>query len=872
MTLSTQILPIEDIKADVIVALNQYQTLLLTAPPGAGKSTCLPLWLLDLPCLSAKKIYLLQPRRLAAKNIACYLSKQLGENVGETVGYRLRNESKSSKNTRLEVITEGILTQIIQHDAELSDCGLVVFDEFHERSLNADLAFALTRDIQQGLREDLKILLMSATLATEAINQQLPDAIALESKGRSYPVDISYQAPSNTRFWRQHALSVVKSLINSHQGSILVFLPGTGDIRYLVEQLQPFMPASTALCPLYGELSLQQQQQAIAPAPGGKYKLVLATNIAETSLTIEGVDLVIDSGLENVALYDVQTLNNKLTQRSIAKSSAIQRAGRAGRLQAGHCIRLYSKDDFERRNEQSSSEIQQADLLPMLMEVARWGANACAQLPMIEMPNANKEQLAWQELTDLGLVTQQHQLTVQGKLAAVFPCHPRFAKMLLAATQLEQSHQVEHLLTLACLYATLLEERDIFSVEQRANNCDITQRIIPLFQQAKKPQHQRIIQQAQRLYRVANQQRSHINQSSPTDKVNSSYHAHNDKAVKAFCHDATQLPLQCSGLLLLLAYPERLAKQRDEQGNYLTAYGKGLVMNNSDALADKKYLVAAQFFQRQQSLAIALAAEVNLSQALTWQVVTAKSKTQLHFDHKQNRIRCANQEVIGSLVISEENTTQQLTSELLIACWCQQIRKRGLNWLKFDEHTQQLLLRWRWLNQSQVHLAFDDVSDVHLLKNLEQWLGPYLTDITSKVQLDKLNLAELLLAQLSYQQQQVLKRLAPSYFVGPTGRKCKIRYSLTQAPIVSLPMQELYGVSITPSVGDSQHNSQVALIIELLSPAQRPIQITQDLVAFWQGSYREVQKEMKAKYPKHFWPDDPANAQATRKTKQAIKR
>ena len=862
MTLTAKKLPIDDIKDDVIAALNQYQTLLLTAPPGAGKSTCLPLWLLDLACLSDQKIYLLQPRRLAAKNIACYLAQQLGESVGQTVGYRLRNESKTSKNTRLEVITEGILTQIIQHDAELSDCGLVVFDEFHERSLNADLAFALTRDIQQGLREDLKILLMSATLATEAINQQLPDAIALESKGRSYPVDISYQAPSNTRFWRQHALSVLKSVVNTHQGSILMFLPGTGDIRYLAEQLQPFMPENMALCPLYGELSLQQQQQAIAPAPRGHHKLVLATNIAETSLTIEGVDLVIDAGLENVAIYDAQTLNNKLSQRSIAKSSAIQRAGRAGRLQAGHCIRLYSKEDFERRNEQSGSEIQQADLLPMLMEVARWGANACAQLPMIEMPHAKNEQLAWQELANLGLVSAQHQLTADGKLAAVFPCHPRFAKMLLAAALLEQSQKVEHLLALACLYAALLEERDIFSAEQRVDNCDITQRIIQLLQQAKRPQHQRIIQQAQRLYRVANQQRSHINNNKTADSAN---------ATKRFCNNATQLPLECSGLLLMLAYPERLAKQRDHQGHYLTAYGKGLVMSNNDALADKKYLVAVQFFQRQQTLSIALAAEISLSQALNWQVVAVASKTQLHFDNKQNRIRCANQQVIGSLVISEENTTQQLSAELLVECWCQQIRKRGLSWLKIDEQTQQLLLRWRWLNQTQSHLAFADVSEAYLLTSLEQWLGPYLADITSKTQLDKLNLAEVLLSQLSYQQQQVFNQLAPSYFTGPTGRKCRIRYSLEQAPIVSLPMQELYGVSITPSVGDSNHNSQVALIIELLSPAQRPIQITQDLVAFWQGSYREVQKDMKSKYPKHFWPDDPANAEATRKTKRHIK-
>ena len=853
MTLLARKLPIDDIKDDVISALNNHHTILLTAPPGAGKSTQLPLWLLALDCLSGEKIYLLQPRRIAAKNIACYLAEQLGENVGETVGYRLRNESKVSKNTRLEVITEGILTQIIQHDAELENCGLVVFDEFHERSLNADLAFALTRDVQLGLREDLKVLLMSATLATEMIKQQLPEAICLESAGRSYPVEISYQAPSNTRLWREHALSVLKSTIAKHQGSILVFLPGTGDIRYLAEQLAAFMPETMLLCPLYGDLSLTQQQQAIAPAPNGQHKLVLATNIAETSLTIEGVNLVIDSGLENVAIYDNQTLTNKLTQRAIAKASAIQRAGRAGRLQAGHCIRLYSKDDFSRRSEQSASEIQQADLLPMLMELARWGASDCSQLPMIEMPESKREQLAWQELIDLGLLSSQQQLTTDGKQVANFPCHPRFAKMLLRAQHLEQQHDISHLLSLACLLAALLEERDIFNAQQRSNDCDIAHRVLQLCQQPKKGNHQRIIQQAQRLFRLANQ---HILQA---------------KTQRYFCLSSSDLPIQHCGLILVHAYPERIAKQRNNQGHYLTAYGKGVVVNQADALAAEHYIVAAQLFQRQQGLMVALAAEFDLAQALAWGIVSTESKTHLQFDQQANRIVSAQQQVLGALVIKDENTRQKISAELLIACWCQHIRKKGLSWLKFATDAEQLLLRWRWLNSTQTHLAFPEVDDKFLLANLEQWLGPYLTDITSKTQLDKLNFSELLFNQLSYQQQQTFKQLAPVFFVGPTGRKCAIRYSLEQAPIVSLPMQELYGVTVTPTVGDKSNNSQVALIIEILSPAKRPIQVTQDLVAFWQGSYQAVQKDMKAQYPKHFWPDDPANAQATRKTKRHIK-
>jgi ATP-dependent helicase HrpB len=337
-----------------------------------------------------------------------------------------------------------------------------------------------------------------------------------------------------------------------------------------------------------------------------------------------------------------------------------------------------------------------------------------------------------------------------------------------------------------------------------------------------------------------------------------------------FCLSSKDLPIEYCGLIVLQAYPERIAKQRNNHGHYLTAYGKGVLMNEADALAGESYIVAAQLFQRQQTLNIALAAEFNLAQAIAWDVIKTTSKTHLQFDNQLNRVICAQQQVIGALVIKDENTTKQISPELLMACWCQQIRKKGLDWLKLDADTQQLLLRWRWVNSTQRHLDFPEVDEKSLLVSLEQWLGPYLTDITTKNQLDKLNFSELLLSQLDYQQQQAFKKIAPTFFVGPTARKCAIRYSLKQAPIVSLPMQELYGVTVTPVVGDKANNSDVALIIEILSPAKRPIQVTQDLVAFWQGSYRAVQKDMKSQYPRHFWPDDPANAQATRKTKRHL--
>lgn len=853
MTAMAKSLPILAIKQDVIAALNHHQTVLLTAPPGAGKSTCLPLWLLDLACLKGQKIYLLQPRRLAAKNIACYLAQQLGEDVGKTVGYRLRNDRKVSHLTRLEVITEGILSQIILSDEELSDCGLVVFDEFHERSLNADLSYALTRDVQQGLRDDLKILLMSATLATEYIQQQLPDAKTLISEGRSFAVDILYQAPAQQRLWREHASKVIKSAVNEHQGSILVFLPTTADIRYLSDQLLPFMPTDVILCPLFGDLSLDQQQQAIAASKNNQRKLVLATNIAETSLTIEGVTLVIDSGLENVASYDPSSLSNKLILRQIAKDSAVQRAGRAGRLSPGQCIRLYSKEDFERRNEHSTSEIQQADLLPMLLEVARWGASWCEQLPMIEQPKPTHEQLAWQELTKLGLVSSEHKLTEDGKLVASYPVHPRFAKMIVAAQTLSECIHQDHLLSLACLLTALLEEKDIFTKAQRQFDCDISHRVIQVLQQPKRSQYQRIIIQAKRLLRIALQQ------------------SHNTKVTaQQLITDADQLPLHKCGLLLLQAYPERLAKKRETFGQYLSAYGKGVEINEQDALANEPYVIVAQMFQRHHTLQVALAAPIDIIQAIEHQIIDVNEQCQLVFDPQQQKILTKTQQLIGNIVIKEEHSRDTFSTEQIVSCWCQQIRKRGIAWLNLNTETEDLLLRWRWINQTQVHLAFPDVSDAELLSTLETWLGPYLIDVRTKGQLEKINVETALLAQLNYQQQQMMSAVAPTHFVGPTGRRCVIRYSEEQAPIVSLPMQELYGMSITPSVGDGKANRSVALILELLSPAQRPIQITQDLVAFWQGSYRLVQKDMKARYPKHFWPDDPANAQATRKTKQHI--
>lgn len=851
-------LPIEAIKSQFCQTLAEHATVVLSAPPGAGKSTCLPLWLLELDAFSGQKIYLLQPRRLAVKNIATYLASKLNEAVGDTVGYRLRNETKVSRNTRLEVITEGILTQIIQHDAELRNCALVVFDEFHERSLHGDLAFALTRDVQQGLRDDLKIVLMSATLDVNNITKALPDAKTLASEGRCYPVELTYNAPANSQRWRGHALSVISHQMKTHQGSILVFLPGVADIRFIAQSVSDSIPNDLLLCPLFGDLTLKQQQQAIAPCQQGKRKLVLATNIAETSLTIEGVNLVIDCGLEKVALYDNASLMNKLVQKQIAKASAIQRAGRAGRLMAGKCIRLYAKDEFERRPEQSANEIAQADLLPTLIEAARWGVNCLAELPMLELPTKIKEQQAWLELQSLAIVDQKNKLTAHGQQVAQFSCHPRFAHMILSASNLAQKTSDNKLAFLACVLAALLEERDIFSTEQARFNCDITHRVDQLKSQWHKPYGAlvNIIKQIKNLAK-------HF-------KINN---------INALATNV--LPIENIGLLLAFAYPERVAKARGASGDFVCANGKGVSLDEHDVLTNEHFLVIADLMQSRGVLRVKLAASINLPQIE--QIFADKIiKDEIAvFDEKSGKIIARIQTKLSALVLQETVNKHNLTTAKIAQMWCDIISKKGLDFLNWQEKDLALRARWQWLTTFFPQYGLPKINDKALLANLAQWFSPFVGEIKSLAKLARLDLSVLLLSQLDYQQQQILKQAAPSIYIGPTGRHCPITYSTDsgstgRSPKVSLPMQELYGSTQTPCVGETLNASEsqqgIPLLLELLSPAQRPIQVTQDLTQFWRGSYKEVQKDMKSRYPKHFWPDDPANAQPTNKTKRHLKK
>jgi ATP-dependent helicase HrpB len=853
MTIS---LPIEAIKIAFITALKHNNTLVLSAPPGAGKSTRLPLWLLAMTEFSGKKIYLLQPRRVAVKNIALYLANQLGEQVGQRIGYRLRDETKVSANTQLEVITEGILTQIMQKDAELDGCGLVIFDEFHERSVQGDVAFALARDIQQGLRDDLKILLMSATLDNEFLAKKLPDAQLLKSAGRSYPIEISYEPAINTQRWREHTLKIIKSQIQQQQGSILVFLSGISDIRYLSERLTDVIPDNTDLHCLYGDLSLNAQQQVIMPSKIGRHKLVLSTNIAETSLTIDGINCVIDCGFEKRAIFDSASLTNKLVQQQISKASAIQRAGRAGRLMAGQCIRLYAKEEFERRQKHAISDIKQTDLLPVIIEAARWGVNKLADLPLLELPEHNKEQQAWQELQHLEIIDNKRKLTALGIKVAELSCHPRFAQMILRASSLVSNpltqYLAEHYASLACILAAMLEERDIFSHQQKSltGNSDIRQRLTILLNQPKN--YPRIYQQARRLACQAN---------------------------IAFVSQALLLPVDMFPVLLALAYPERVAKLRSsnnqQQGHeYLCVNGKGVRLADGDSLAGEAFIVIADLQQtRHHELIVRLAAAIEQSQLEDIFAKQIISKDSLTYNEFNGKIIARKQIKLFALVLAQNPSYEKLSHDKIARMWCDLVEQKGLAWLNWQAKDNTLKTRWQWLNNFVATAELPKISEQYLLENLAIWFAPFVGEVKNKAQLDKVNLSNCLLSLLDYIQRQLLTQLAPEFYLGPTGRRCPITYHIEQqSPKVSLPMQEVYGIAITPQVAEQQTAKGIPLLLELLSPAGRPIQVTQDLPKFWQGSYAEVKKEMKAQYPKHYWPDDPANAKATNKTKRHIKK
>ncbi|HAT4517715.1 TPA: ATP-dependent helicase HrpB [Serratia marcescens] len=807
-------MPVSAVLDELLAALQSAPQVLLHAPTGAGKSTWLPLQILAKAGLPGR-IIMLEPRRLAAKNVAYRLAQQLGEEPGQTVGYRMRAESKSGPQTRLEVVTEGILTRMLQQDAELQGVSLVILDEFHERSLQADLALALLLDVQQGLRDDLKLLIMSATLDNARLSQLLPEAPVVVSEGRSFPVERLYQPLASHQRLEDGVAAAVKRLLAEQPGSLLLFLPGVAEINRVLERLSGEVASDTDLCPLYGALPLAQQQKAIQPAAPGRRKVVLATNIAETSLTIEGIRLVVDSGLERVARYDVRNGLTRLATQRISQASMVQRAGRAGRLEPGLCWHLFAKEQAERAAEHAEPDILQSDLTGFWLELLQWGCHDPAQLTWLDAPPAAALAAARALLRRLGATDDGDKLTAPGRQMAALGCEPRLAAMLVAGATLSADG-----LATAALLAALLEE------PPRGGQMDIGYWL-------SRPQanwRQRAAQLAKRLPQRAG-----------------------------------QVDVELAPHLLASAFADRIAQRRGQDGRYLLANGMGAAMNQDEALSRAPWLIAPSLLQGHNSpdARILLALPVDI-EALAAQLPTmVMQRTAVEWDEEKGTLRAWKRQQIGRLTLRAQPLAKPADEELQQALldW---VRAQGLAVLNWEGAAEQLRVRLQcaqaWLPEAE----WPAMDEEPLLAALDQWLLPSLNGVRDLRGLKQVNLAEALSRLLDWQQKQRLDNALPTHYTVPTGSRLPIRYEAGKPPALAVRLQEMFGEQRSPMLAEGR----IPVVLELLSPAHRPLQITGDLAAFWQGAYREVQKEMKGRYPKHVWPDDPATAVPTRRTKK----
>lgn len=830
-------LPIDEIFPKLEQALLDHHQLIIHAPPGAGKSTRLPLWLLNQPQLSNQKTYLIQPRRLAAANVAAYLAEQLGESVGSRIGLRTRDETKVSPQSVIEVMTEGVFVRMIQSDPELRGVGCVIFDEFHERSLSLDLGLALALQCQELLREPeqpLVLLVMSATLAAEQLQHRMSDAVLLACEGRCYPVATHYEPVPPRQDWADYLSVMLVRLLDEHSGSILIFMPGMREIRRVQQSLQcSCLPSDTDLYVLHSSLPVQEQRSVLQPCRPGRRKLVLSTNIAETSLTIDGIAVVVDTGLARVPFFDRNRGITQLKTQRISKASATQREGRAGRVQAGDCYRLWSKETQHTLLDYDVAEILNGDLSGLLLELAQWGETDCEQLVFVDSPDRHQLNYAHSLLEKIGALDKRGVISSTGRQIAQLGLHPRLAAMCIAV-------KGEQHLSLACLLAVLISEGDIFSRQD-----DIEQSIEALigFYNKRTQPDNKIRFKANRILTLARQLQRRVD-----PKV--SFQIADGQAVAG---------------LLLVAFPDRVAmlrtqSERGQQLKYLMAGGQEVQLRAGSSLQQSPFLLVLDYGGDPQNPLVFKACLLSGATLDACINSSGVERSISYWDDELGSVVARNQTRIGEIVVTERQirpSPEQLQLALLAL-----VRDRGvqlLNVERFSAYQQRLLWAKKFTN-----LTLPDVSNDALLSTVEDWLGPYLLQIKTLAQLKKLCVYQLLQTQLDWNSRQSLDELAPESIALPSGRNCPIDYGRYEQPVISAKLTEFYGWKQTPTI--NQQKTQ--LLLEMLSPASRPLQLTAELGEFWQGSYRDIQKEMKGRYPKHFWPDDPANAKATVKTKR----
>ena len=861
-------LPIDDVLPEIKETLSRHSRAVLQAPPGAGKTTAVPIALLDQPWLGDKQIIMLEPRRLAARNAAARMAYLLGEKVGETVGYQIRQDRCFSRQTRILVVTEGILTRRLQADPELGPAALVIFDEFHERSLHADLSLALCLQSQQIIRDDLKLLVMSATLNSHAISALLDDAPVIQSEGRCYPVDISYSespiAPSDRHALSRALLNTVKRVIHEQQGNCLVFLPGVKEINQLAGGISHYLDDASIdnilVAPLHGSLNKQQQDRAISPPPMDTRKIVLATNIAETSLTIEGIDCVIDSGLERILDYDPSSAMNRLITRTISQDSADQRSGRAGRLSAGTCYRLWTAGQQQRMARHSLAEILHSDLSSLVLELSNWGVSRPDELSWLDIPPTNATDQAKALLQQLDALDTEGRISRHGRNMLELGTHPRLAHMMLKSAELGQAYH-------GCLIAAILTEKDVYlaGAEKSYDLHDRIHLLQAFHSSRKKQQHGIDSTQCRRIIQSADDFYKRLDRKISDDTRKNSATAKNVNEA-------------LTGVLLAYAYPDRIARQRNNNDvRYLLSNGKGASIPAHLQHHLYQYLVIANLDARQRESTIYLAAEITAQQLQDYFSDDFQKTEQTTWNETLQRVEVKRIVRLGKLILQEDTVTTG-DKAAVQRCLLDAIKNTGLDVFNWTKQATGLVQRVNFINKNiennddlkkQLNdVKLPDFSEAALLTSLSEWLLPYLGDENSFRQCHKLDLYKLLHNMLSWEQLQIIERLAPEKITVPSGSAISIDYADPESPVLAVRLQEVFGLHETPTLLAGHRR----LMLHLLSPAHRPMQVTQDLKSFWKTAYHEVKKELRGKYKKHYWPDDPLTAQATSKTKKQMNR
>jgi ATP-dependent helicase HrpB len=822
-----RIYPIRSVLPRLIGLFQQTNNIVLSAPPGAGKTTQVPIALLASEWIKEKKLIMLEPRRLAARRAAEYMSAQLGETVGQTVGYRIRGESVVGKNTLIEVVTEGILTRLLQYDPELPDTALIIFDEFHERSIHADLGLAFTLDVQKNLRNDLKILVMSATLDDVKIAQLLDNAEIIESKGQAYPVTTHYARFTSDKPIEIRVTESIVRALDEPDGDILVFLPGRREIRNTENLLwEKRLLENIIIHSLYGDAPYQQQSAALSPAPFGKRKVILSTSVAETSLTIDGVTIVIDSGLARSSRFDVRRGMSGLVTVPVSKAVADQRRGRAGRQQPGVCYRLWTESEHESLPDFPQPEIKTADLASLALDFAKWCTPNGENLQFIDPPPVPHLSQAQSLLKDLGAMDVAGKLTKHGRFMSELPLHPRLSHMILRGKELGHG-------PLACDLAALLDERDI-QAGKKDRDIDLASRLQTLHEKRSDNEGIRdhILSQSRRLRQLVD-----IQEEPKTRK---------DHAI---------------GILLALAYPERIARRREKHDyRYQMAGGTTAILPKGSLLAREEFLSIGEVDGIGAEVRVFLAAPLKKEELESVFEDAIIEEEEIRWNPNEESVVIRSISRIGAVIVSEKQIKPH--GEKVIAAMTDGIRQMGLDCLPWDKESRSLQQRSEWLRKHLNRPDWPDISDLNLQNSLEVWLTPFLDGIWKKEQLVKLSLYKILQLHLTQSVINQIDSLAPSHLKLPSGSRNPIDYSSGDKPVLAVKLQELFGLTETPKI----LNGQVGILIHLLSPASRPLAVTQDLRSFWQTTYQEIRAQMRARYPKHFWPEDPFKAKPTNRT------